>query len=87
MSLLKESVKKKGGGEGGGGGAPSGGGSPKGKAAPEGGGAGRAGYGPRHGPGIFWHGSGTDQARRAARPRGGFRDPFYHLKNPLAKRY
>ena len=23
----------------------------------------------------------------AARPRGGFRDPFYHLKNPLAKRY
>ena len=23
----------------------------------------------------------------AVRPRGGFRDPFYHLKNPLAKRY
>ena len=23
----------------------------------------------------------------AARLRGGFRDPFYHLKNPLAKRY
>ena len=23
----------------------------------------------------------------AARPRAGFRDPFYHLKNPLAKRY
>ena len=23
----------------------------------------------------------------ATRPRGGFMDPFYHLKNPLAKRY
>ena len=32
---------------------------------------------------VIWLRSGPP----AARPRGGFRDPFYHLKNPLAKRY
>ena len=26
-------------------------------------------------------------ARRAGPPRGGFRGPFFHLKNPIAKRY
>ena len=30
---------------------------------------------------------GAVQNRSAVRPRGGFRDPFYHLKNPLAKSY